>query len=38
MSEDGLAAGLVAIEDPLRPEAASVVETMMGLKRSRQAS
>ena len=31
MSEDGVAAGLVAIEDPLRPEAARVVETMRNL-------
>ena len=35
MSEDGVAAGLVAIEDPLRPEAARVVETMrtLGMRR-----
>ena len=31
MSEDGQAAGLVSIEDPLRPEAARVVEATRGL-------
>lgn len=31
LAEDGRAAGMVAIEDPLRPEAAQVVEDLRGL-------